>query len=59
MFVSSKAYFLENEFLGKGTSASKVKLDEVRQVEKLTPLIELELDLIRSNPKLIVEPLLR
>ena len=33
VFVSLKAIFLEKEFLSEGTVASKVELDEVRQVE--------------------------
>ena len=49
MFVSLKAIFLEKEFLGEGTVASKVEHDEVQQVEGPTPIAESESDLIRSN----------
>ena len=47
VFISSKTYFLKKEFLSEGTSTSKVELDEVRQVEELTPMIESESNLIR------------
>ena len=50
---------MENEFLIEGTSASKVKLDEVRQIEELTPVTKSEQDLIRSNSKPNIEPSLR
>ena len=59
MFVSLKAIFLEIEFLGEGTVASKVELDEVRQVEKSTQVAEPESDLIRSDPEPIVPASLR
>ena len=49
VFVSLKAIFLEKEFLGEGTVASKVELDEVQQVEGPTPIAEPESDMIRSN----------
>ena len=49
VFVSLKAIFLEKEFLSEGTVASKVELDEVRQVEKPTHVTEPESDLIRSD----------
>ena len=49
MFVSLKAIFLEKEFLGEGTVASKVELDEVQQVEGPTPIAEPESDMIRSD----------
>ena len=49
VFVSSKVHFLEKEFLGEGISASKIKFDEVRQIEELTSMIESESNLIRSN----------
>ena len=49
VFVSNKAYFLEKEFLNEGISISKIELNEVRQVKKPTPMIESELDLMRSN----------
>ena len=51
MFVSSKRHFLKKEFLSEGISASKIELDEVRQVEELTPMIESEPDLRRLNLK--------
>ena len=60
MFVSNKTVFLEKEFLGEGTNTSKIELDEVRLVEKPTQSNKpIELDLIRSNSKLIVEISLR
>ena len=59
MFVRLKAIFLEKEFLDEGTVASKVELDEVRQVEKLTQVAEPESDLIRSDPEPIVQAPLR
>ena len=49
VFVSSKAHFLEKEFLSEGISASKIELDEVRQVEESTLMIESESNLMRSN----------
>ena len=49
VFINSKVYFLKKEFFSEGISASKVELDEVRQVEKLTPVTESESNLIRSN----------
>ena len=49
VFVSLKAIFLEKEFLGEGTVASKVELDEVQQVEGPTPIAEPESDMIRSD----------
>ena len=51
VFVSLKAIFLEKEFLGEGTVASKVELDEVQQVEGPTPIAEPETDMIRSYPE--------
>ena len=51
MFVSLKVIFLEKEFLSEKTVASKVELDEVRQVEKPTHVTEPEPDLIRSDPE--------
>ena len=51
VFVSLKAIFLENEFLSEGTVASKVELDEVRQVKKPTHVTEPEPNLIRSDPE--------
>ena len=41
IFVSLKAIFLEKEFLGEGTIASKVELEEVRQVKKPTQVLNL------------------
>ena len=49
MFVSLKAIFLEKEFLGEGTIASKVELDKVQQVEEPTPIAEPKSDMIRSD----------
>ena len=54
VFVSFKAIFLEKEFLGEGTVASKIELEEVRQVEKSTQVAEPEPDLVRSNLEPIV-----
>ena len=51
MFVSLKATFLEKEFLGEETIASKVELDEIQQVEGRTPIAKPESDLIRSDSK--------
>ena len=51
VFVSSKAHFLEKEFFSEGISASKIELDKVRQVKELTPMIESEPNLMRSNLK--------
>ena len=51
MFISLKATFLEKKFLGEGTIAYKVELDEVQQVERPTPTAKPELNLIRSDPK--------
>ena len=59
MFVSLKAIFLEKEFLGEGTVASKVDLEEVRQVKKSTQVAEPEPDLITSDPEPIVPTPLR
>ena len=50
---------MKKEFLSEGASASKVKLDEVQQVEKSTPMTESELNLIRSNSEPNIEPPLR
>ena len=49
VFVSLKATFLEKKFLGEGTVASKVELDEVQHVEGPTPTAKPESDLIRSG----------
>ena len=51
VFVSLKAILLEKEFLGEGTVASKVELDEVQQVEGPTPIAKPESDMIRSDPE--------
>jgi hypothetical protein len=60
VFVALKAIFLEKEFLGKGTVASKVELNEVQQVENPTPSNQpIEEELIRSVPEPIVETPLR
>ena len=49
VFISLKAIFLEKKFLGEGTVASKVELEEVRQVKKSTQVAEPEPDLVRSG----------
>ena len=60
MFVALKAIFLDKEFLGKGTVASKVELNEVQQVENPTPSNQpIEEELIRSVPEPVVETSLR
>ena len=59
MLVNSKAYFLEKKFLSEGISASKIELDEVRQVKEPTPMIESESDLMRSNLELNEQTSLR
>ena len=59
MFVSLKAIFLEKKFLGEGTVASKIELDEVQQVEGPTPKAKLESDMMRSDLKLNVPASLR
>ena len=51
VFVSLNATFLEKEFLGEGTVASKVELDEVQQIEGPTSIAESESDLIRLDLK--------
>ena len=51
MFFRLKTTFLEKEFLGEGTVAFKVELDEVQQVEGPTPIAELESDLNRLDPE--------
>ena len=54
------AVFVEKEFLGEGTNASKIELDEIRSVEELTQSSKpIELDLIRSNLKPVVETSLK
>ena len=60
VFVNNKAVFLEKEFLREGTHASMIELEEVRSIEESTQSSKLiELDLIRSNSKPIVETSLR
>ena len=59
VFVNLKAIFLEREFLGEGTVASKVELDEVWQVEKPTQVAKSEPNLVRSDPEPIVQAPLR
>ena len=60
VFVSNRAIFLEKKFLGEGTNASKIELDEVRSIEEPTQSSRpIESDLIRSNPEPIVEISLR
>ena len=60
MFVGLKATFLEKEFLGEGTTASKVELREVQQIEEPThSRTATESALIRSNPKSIEDPIRR
>ena len=49
IFVGSKAHFLEKKFFSEGISTSKIELDEARQVEEPTPMIESKPDLIRLN----------
>ena len=50
LFVSLRAIFLENEFLGEETGAAKVELSEVQQVEEPAHFSDnIEPDLIRSN----------
>ena len=56
LFVGLRAIFLEKEFLGEGTVASKVELSEVQQIEEPTYFrISTEPALIRSNPEPIVD----
>ena len=60
MFVSNRINFLEKKFFVEGTNATKIELDEVRQVEELTQTNEnTESNLIRSNLKPITEAFLR
>ena len=60
VFISNRAIFLEKEFFGEETNASKIKLDEVRLIEELIQSSKIiESDLIRSNSKPIVETSLR
>ena len=60
MFVSHRTIFLKKKFLEEGTNATKVELEEVRQVEKPTQTGKnTELNLIRSNLEPIIEAPLR
>ena len=57
---SAIGVFLEKEFLVERTNTSKIKLDEVRSVEEPTQSSKsIKSDLIRSNPKPIVETSIR
>ena len=60
VFISNRAVLLEKKFLGEGTNTSKIELDEVLSVEEPTQSSKsIELNLIRSNSKSIVEIFLR
>ena len=60
VFMGPETFLLEKEFLRKEIDATKVELDEVQQVKvPLYSKIAIEPALIRSNPKLIEEPLSR
>ena len=60
MFVNNRIVFLKKKFLGEETNTSKIELDEVRSVEDPTQFSKpIELDLIRSNSKPVVEISLR
>ena len=60
MFISNRAVFLENEFLGEGTNYSNVELKEVHQVKETTQTVEpLESELIKSNSDPILDASLR
>ena len=53
VFITLRATFLENEFLGEGIVASKIDLDEVQPMEKLGRSKDIiELVVIESHPKL-------
>ena len=53
MFVALRAIFLEKEFLGEGTVASKIELGKVWPVEELAHSEGIiESTMIRSHPKL-------
>ena len=57
MFISNKTVFLEKEFLREGTNVSKIKLDEIHEIQEL---IHTESDLIEElNLKPIETPLRR
>ena len=54
VFVALRAIFLEKEFLGEGTVASKIELDEVQPVEEPTHSKDvIEPAVIRSHPESI------
>ena len=60
LFVSLRAIFLEKEFLGEGTVATKIELSEVQQVEEPTHLRDnIEPAMIRSHLEPTQEPLRR
>ena len=60
LFVGLKATFLEKEFLGEGTKASKVELREVQQIEEPThSRTATESALIKSNPESTEDPIRR
>ena len=59
VFVGLKAIYLEKEFFGEGTVASKVELEEVRQMKKPTQVAKSKPDLVRSDPEPIVPAPLR
>ena len=53
MFVTFRAIFLEKEFLGEGTVASKIELGEVQPVEEPAHSKDIiESTMIESHPKL-------
>ena len=52
MFIALRTVFLEKEFLGEGTVASKIELDEVQSIEE--PIHSKDVikpDVIRSHPE--------
>ena len=52
MFVALRTIFLEKEFLGEGTVASKIELGEVQPMEEPTCSKDIiELSVIESHPK--------
>ena len=60
VFVSNRTVFLEKKNFSERTNTIKIELDEVRSVEELTQSSKsIESDLIRSNPKPIIEISLR
>ena len=55
VFVALRAVFLEKEFLGEGTIASKIELDEVQPIEEPSHSKDvIEPVVIRSHPELTV-----